>query len=173
MKLKDALGIRPGEVISLVGGGGKTSTMFALAKELASAGGCVITTTTTRILDPSPTQTPMVIVERDETELVRWLLESLPYYDRITLASEQLASGKLAGINPEFPSYGTDRERNFITRLFNHFIEICCQQNNIIFVSIFEELLNPDLSTNTFYFKDNSHLSTKALPLAKRKIEKA
>jgi probable selenium-dependent hydroxylase accessory protein YqeC len=101
MKLKDALDIRPGEVISLVGGGGKTSIMFALAKELASAGSCVVTTTTTKIFEPLPDETPLVIVAKDETELVSCFLKSAPYYRHITLASERLTSGKLAGIRPE------------------------------------------------------------------------
>ena len=37
------------EVVALVGGGGKTSAMFRLAREAAEAGGTAITTTTTRI----------------------------------------------------------------------------------------------------------------------------
>ena len=39
-------------VVSLVGGGGKTSLMFALASELRAEGMSVLVTTTTRILDP-------------------------------------------------------------------------------------------------------------------------
>jgi len=101
MKLKDALDIRPGEVASLVGGGGKTSIMFAMAKELAAAGSCVVTTTTTKIFEPLPDETPLVIVEKDETELVSRFLESAPHYRHITLATERLTSGKLAGISPE------------------------------------------------------------------------
>ena len=38
-----------GEVVALVGGGGKTTAMFRLARETVDAGGCAITTTTTRI----------------------------------------------------------------------------------------------------------------------------
>jgi probable selenium-dependent hydroxylase accessory protein YqeC len=101
MKLKDALGIRPGEVIGLVGGGGKTSIMFALAKELAAAGGCVVTTTTTKIFEPLPTETPLVIVEKDEEELVSQFLKNVPCYHHLTLATERLTSGKLAGVSPK------------------------------------------------------------------------
>ncbi|GAB1431831.1 selenium cofactor biosynthesis protein YqeC [Spirochaetota bacterium] len=39
-------------LVSLVGGGGKTSLMFALAEDAASAGLSVMVTTTTRIFDP-------------------------------------------------------------------------------------------------------------------------
>lgn len=99
--LKEAFGIRRGEVVSLVGGGGKTTLMFALAKELASGGDAVITTTTTRILEPSASETPRLIVQRDEDEMVRLLLEDLAKYRHVTLASERLSLGKLKGISPE------------------------------------------------------------------------
>ena len=39
----------PDEAVAIVGGGGKTSAMFRLAREVVDAGGCAITTTTTRI----------------------------------------------------------------------------------------------------------------------------
>jgi probable selenium-dependent hydroxylase accessory protein YqeC len=99
MTLKEALGIRHGEVISLVGGGGKTTLMFALARELASAG--VITTTTTKILEPLPSQTPFLLLVTDESEIMRLVLQNVDRYRHITLASKKLASGKLDGISPD------------------------------------------------------------------------
>jgi probable selenium-dependent hydroxylase accessory protein YqeC len=102
MKLKKAFDIRPGEVISLVGGGGKTTLMFALGRELASGGDCVVTTTTTKILEPSPSEAPLLLLAADEGELMRLLLDNLDKHRHITLASEKLTSGKLNGISPEF-----------------------------------------------------------------------
>ena len=102
MKLKEALDIKPGEVISLVGGGGKTTLMFALARELASDGKLVITTTTTKIFEPSPTETPLLLMEADEEQMLAMLLRNLEKYRHITLASEKLPSGKLNGVSPEF-----------------------------------------------------------------------
>lgn len=101
MKLKGALNIQPGEVVSLVGGGGKTTLMFTLARELASTGKSVITTTTTRILEPSPAETPLLIVEADERLMLSAVLYSLDKYRHITLARERLPSGKLIGVSPE------------------------------------------------------------------------
>jgi molybdenum cofactor cytidylyltransferase len=49
MKLQKAFDIHPGDVVSLVGAGGKTSTLIALGHELAEAGLRVVATTTTRI----------------------------------------------------------------------------------------------------------------------------
>src|SRR4030043_310016 len=101
MTLKEALSIKPGEVVSLVGGGGKTTLMFALARELATGGESVITTTTTKILEPSPAETPLLIVEADEQLMLSAVLHSLGKYRHITLAREKLPSGKLIGISPE------------------------------------------------------------------------
>jgi molybdenum cofactor cytidylyltransferase len=49
VKLVDALDLAEDDVVALVGGGGKTSAMFRLAREACAAGREVITTTTTRI----------------------------------------------------------------------------------------------------------------------------
>ena len=101
MTLTEALAIRSSEVISLVGGGGKTTLMFALAGELASNGSRVVTTTTTKIFEPSPAETPLLLLETDEEELMSLLLDNANQYRHTTLASERLASGKLNGISPE------------------------------------------------------------------------
>jgi len=101
MKLKEALDIKLGEVISLVGGGGKTTLMFSLARELASSGRFVITTTTTKILEPSSVETPLLLVEADEEKMLRTLLHNVDKYRHITLASEKLSLGKLNGVSPE------------------------------------------------------------------------
>jgi molybdenum cofactor cytidylyltransferase len=58
MNLAEALEIRRGEVVSLVGAGGKTSALFRLAGELVAAGWRVITTTTTRVAANEPDYAP-------------------------------------------------------------------------------------------------------------------
>ncbi|MFZ5632484.1 MAG: selenium cofactor biosynthesis protein YqeC [Bacillota bacterium] len=52
MKLIDAFGIDRGDVVALVGAGGKTATMFALGEEAVEKGFRVVLTTTTRIYFP-------------------------------------------------------------------------------------------------------------------------
>lgn len=101
MRLKEALDIKRGEVISLVGGGGKTSLMFALARELSESGKSVITTTTTRIEEPSPEQTEMLIVEADGDRLMALARQHLGSARHITVARERLPDDKLKGISPE------------------------------------------------------------------------
>ena len=101
MKLEQALDIRSREVISIVGGGGKTTLMFALAQELASDVIPVVTTTTTRIIKPSSSETQTLIVETDEDDLIKTLLQNLDKFNNITLVSQKFPSGKLTGISPE------------------------------------------------------------------------
>ena len=101
MRLKEALAIKPGEVISLVGGGGKTTIMFALARELALDDGCVITTTTTKILEPTPSETPLLILETGAERMMNLLYQNLNKYRHVTLATEKLSTGKLKGVRPE------------------------------------------------------------------------
>jgi probable selenium-dependent hydroxylase accessory protein YqeC len=100
ISLQQAFGIRPGAVISLVGGGGKTSLMFALAHEIEAANETVVTTTTTRIFEPAAGET-FLIVEADEETLFSRLSRALEKYNHVTLAFARLPGGKLKGIAPE------------------------------------------------------------------------
>ncbi|MFZ5919102.1 MAG: selenium cofactor biosynthesis protein YqeC [Chloroflexota bacterium] len=54
MTLLNVLALFPGDVISLVGAGGKTSAALRLMDELAQAGHHAVFTTTTKILEPMP-----------------------------------------------------------------------------------------------------------------------
>lgn len=53
MQLKDAIGLRAGEAVALIGAGGKTTTMYRLAKELREEGKKVLVTSTTKIFKPT------------------------------------------------------------------------------------------------------------------------
>eukprot|EP01045_Picozoa_sp_COSAG04_P009191 COSAG04_NODE_527_length_13079_cov_26.785516_4_plen_282_part_00 len=50
------LGIRAGDVVALLGGGGKTSLMFALAGQLGASGLRALCTTTTKMMEPRTPQ---------------------------------------------------------------------------------------------------------------------
>jgi probable selenium-dependent hydroxylase accessory protein YqeC len=98
--LTEALGIEAREVISLVGAGGKTTLMFRLAKELSLGGKKVLTTTTTKILEPASGETGSLLVDSDEESIKDFLRGRLDQCDHITLARERLESGKLKGVSP-------------------------------------------------------------------------
>ena len=98
--LTDSLGLQEKEVISLVGAGGKTTLMFRLARELLLAGRKVVTTTTTKILEPTPEETPCLFVDPDEDKIKTFVKTRLDQHHHITVASERLRFGKLRGVSP-------------------------------------------------------------------------
>lgn len=98
--LAEALGIRPREVISLVGAGGKTTLMFCIAKELVRNGKKVVVTTTTKILEPTTEETGFLFIDSDEEKIKDFVGRHLDRYHPITIARERLGSGKLKGVSP-------------------------------------------------------------------------
>jgi probable selenium-dependent hydroxylase accessory protein YqeC len=99
--LIEALGIQAREVISLVGAGGKTTLMFRLAKELLLSGKKVVTTTTTKILEPASGETGSLFIDPDEDKIKDFVWRHLDQYHHITVAWERLERGKLKGISPD------------------------------------------------------------------------
>jgi probable selenium-dependent hydroxylase accessory protein YqeC len=101
MTLARSLGLGEREVISLVGAGGKTTLMFRLAKELLESGKKVVTTTTTKIAEPTREDTPCLFVDPDPAKTLQWVSEHLDRYQHLTLASRRLESDKLQGISTD------------------------------------------------------------------------
>ena len=99
--LTEALGIQAKEVISLVGAGGKTTLMFRLAQELFLNGKNVVTTTTTKILEPTSGETNFLFIDPDEKKIRNFVQHHLDQYHHITIAQERLERGKLKGISPD------------------------------------------------------------------------
>ena len=99
--LSAPLGLDSARVVHLIGGGGKTSLMFGAARELASRGERVITTTTTKILMSETRETPVVLLGSDPDGERKRLLHHLHSTNHVTVAWEDLPNDKLAGIGPE------------------------------------------------------------------------
>ena len=97
---REAFNIRQGEIISLVGGGGKTTLMFSIARELSSGEGLVVTTTTTRITEPLSSQTEDLYVSDNDDDIINWLEHKTGNFHHVTVARKSLNSGKLRGIDP-------------------------------------------------------------------------
>tara|TARA_B100001057_G_C22853779_1_gene951977 strand:+ start:1452 stop:2099 length:648 start_codon:yes stop_codon:yes gene_type:complete len=73
------------------------------------------------------------------------------------------------------PSYGTNLERNYLTRVFNGYLKEKCLEKNIIFVSIFEKMLNSDGTTNSYFLDDlgaGIHLNINSIPLIRTELKK-
>ncbi|HLE71097.1 MAG TPA: hypothetical protein VJH87_15565, partial [Vicinamibacteria bacterium] len=65
--LVEAFGVGKGDVVSLVGAGGKTTVLYALSMELRRRGLSVVTTCTTNMQLPTSgtTAAPLVVVEEE------------------------------------------------------------------------------------------------------------
>lgn len=67
------------------------------------------------------------------------------------------------------PSFGTCVQRNYVTREFNRYIAQLCLANDVGFVTIFYDMVNENLETNTFYLDNwpgsHMHLSQTSMPV--------
>jgi probable selenium-dependent hydroxylase accessory protein YqeC len=95
----DAFGLRERRYVHLIGGGGKTSLMFALARALADEGRSVLTTTSTRIRYPEPAESECVVLGADAPSLIGRLKEEFVARKQVTAAASCVAEEeKLMGL---------------------------------------------------------------------------
>ena len=109
MTLKEALGLKQGEMLSLIGAGGKTTTLFCLAHELFEEGGEVLVTTTTKIFKPTKPHVQKLFLAQD----LKALLSELAKIKEpliIGVGSGLDDAGKLIGLPPEW--FGTLHQRS-------------------------------------------------------------
>jgi molybdenum cofactor cytidylyltransferase len=96
--LAEALGMTADEIVALVGGGGKTTAMFRLAREMVDKGGSAITTTTTRIFGAqialAPAHLPAATVTRERVVAALATHGSL-----LVIGATDPASGKAEGVS--------------------------------------------------------------------------
>ena len=93
----DAFGLRERRYVHLIGGGGKTTLMFALAHALAAEGRSVLTTTTTRILYPEPAQSGCVVLGSDAAALVERLRAAFDRHRHVTVVAPDPEGGRKVG----------------------------------------------------------------------------
>ena len=91
-------------LVSIVGAGGKTTTMFTLAHELAQKGKRVVTTTTTQIFTPTSNETGQLLVEAEPSLLLHMAKASLRQHRHITIAGSINERGKLLSVPPDIPA---------------------------------------------------------------------
>ncbi len=103
-RLSEVLQLPPRPLVAIVGAGGKTTTMYTLARELVAQGRRVITTTTTNIYLPRPDETEYLLVDFEMSRLLQSLQAYWHRYRRISIASEAIDAGKLKGLQPEQPA---------------------------------------------------------------------
>jgi hypothetical protein len=64
----------------------------------------------------------------------------------------------------EFPTYGTNFQRNKVTGLFNERLKMNCDRYQMPFLDITNFLLNADGTTNMNMYSDPIHISSKTIP---------
>jgi len=102
-RLCDLIALPASPLVAIIGAGGKTTTMYTLAGELAQRGKRVITTTTTQIFYPEPGETDKLIIASETHVLLNAIEEAWQQYRSITIAGTVLRTEKLAGLEPEQP----------------------------------------------------------------------
>ena len=100
MTLADTLGLTGDDIVALVGGGGKTTAMFRLARELVDEGGRVITTTTTRIFASQIALAPAYVLAADATR-ERVLAALAAHGQVLVIGATDPGTGKAEGVSPD------------------------------------------------------------------------
>ena len=106
MNLSQALQIQPGEVVALVGGGGKSGAMFRLGRELALAGKRVLLTTTTRLAAGQTGLGPALVIfdpaAQSLADILPPLRAALDHHQQVLLTGPiDHSLGKTLGAPPE------------------------------------------------------------------------
>ena len=98
LSLAEALGIAAGDAVALVGGGGKTTAMFRLAREIVGHGGSALTTTTTRIFAAQIALAPAHVIAADATR--ERLEEALGHHRQVLVVGNMDdGGGRAAGVS--------------------------------------------------------------------------
>ena len=88
-------------LVQIMGAGGKTTLMYALAHGLQAQGQRVLSATTTRIMAPTVEQSPAIVLARDHDDLPLGVSRALERRGHATLAQDRAPGGKLVGVAPE------------------------------------------------------------------------
>lgn len=99
--LTKALNLTSPELVTLVGSGGKTTLMFALAEKLAATGLRVLTTTTTKIYLPTPQQSKLLVLNQDSDELANRVEAGFKLLNHVTAGRGRIERNKLLGLPQE------------------------------------------------------------------------
>ncbi|MBA4179045.1 MAG: putative selenium-dependent hydroxylase accessory protein YqeC [Anaerolinea sp.] len=100
MDLYEAFGLSPGSIVAAVGGGGKTSLVYALGYEAAARGFSAIITSTTRFTRPAGIPMPPII-ESTDAALAGDVARALAPGTVHVASAGEATRGRLAGFAPE------------------------------------------------------------------------
>lgn len=100
MRILDEIKVKKGDIISIVGGGGKTSTMNKLAKELKAENYKVLVTSTTAIMMPKEDEFDHIYIQKEKD--IERDIDNLKEGTITVLLKEFIRKDKVKGIEVEF-----------------------------------------------------------------------
>ncbi|MDT3697788.1 MAG: selenium cofactor biosynthesis protein YqeC [Thermincola sp.] len=100
MNLWDALNLSKNSIVSLVGGGGKTTTMFTLSREAKERGLKTVLATTTRIYCPEDQKLAVVATDSPDA-LFSGVRNKLSALSTVVAGAEIAPDNKLTGLDPQ------------------------------------------------------------------------
>lgn len=107
-ELSTLLDLQRGDMVSLIGSGGKTTIMYQLGRELARQGGMVILATTTQIYPPAKDESDLLLLQPAHhskglsPELIQKVTAVLEKEGKVTVGSSLQENGKVRGVTPEW-----------------------------------------------------------------------
>lgn len=100
-------------------------------------------------------------------------IKKLNKYYKTCMMTSHPSTSLPEDLHPDHPIIGHYSIRNAIGLYWDKLGHQYCEAYNIAYASIYEDLLNSDLSAKSEYFKDFCHLNLNATPLMKKRIEEA
>jgi probable selenium-dependent hydroxylase accessory protein YqeC len=100
--LSDALGMRRGAILALVGAGGKTRVLLTVSEELAARGWRVLASTTTKV--GRSVSSSMPVLQMQAGSVPDELTETFRESGRAFLCGGRDTDGKLLGVDPSVPA---------------------------------------------------------------------
>ena len=100
MKLYEALGIGPGEVVAFAGAGGKSGAIVELCRELPEAGLRVLAVPTTKMFVSEAEKVGTLVTSEDPKALRERVAEALSGGGAVVAGSGTLSKGRVGGVRP-------------------------------------------------------------------------
>lgn len=103
MKLYEALGIEPGEIVAFAGAGGKSGAIVELCRELSASGMRVLAVPTTKMGISEAEKVGPLVISGDSGELRSLVSEALPEEGgggALVAGSGRLSRGRVSGVEP-------------------------------------------------------------------------
>ena len=98
---------------------------------------------------------------------LKWLMD----YGNVWCWGPVASQSEKTPIDPSFPRYGSEYDRNRVTAYFNEQLKKVCEENGIGFISVFPKLIDNEGLTKEEYYLDGVHLNQKAAALANDQLK--